>query len=83
IGGMSLIKGGPEPDLARIFYDWALSKEAQDLFAQAYRVPLNPEAEVCDACVTADQVKVVPLDFTWYGEHKDEIIDQWREITGE
>jgi len=83
IGGMSLIKGGPEPDLARIFYDWALSKEAQDLFAQAYRVPLNPEAEVCDACVTADQVKVVPLDFVWYGEHKDEIIDQWREITGE
>jgi iron(III) transport system substrate-binding protein len=83
IGGMSLIKGGPEPELAKIFYDWALSKEAQDLFAKAYRVPINPEATVCDACVTADQVKVVPIDFVWYGQHKDEIIDQWREITGE
>jgi len=83
IGGMSLIKGGPEPDLARIFYDWALSKEAQDLFQGAFRVPLNPEAEVCDVCVTAEQVKALPLNFAWYGEHKDEIIEQWREITGE
>jgi len=83
IGGMALIKGGPELDLAKIFYDWALSKEAQDLYKQFFRIPLNPEAEVAEGSVTAADVKVLPIDLLWYGEHKDEIIDHWRELTGE
>jgi len=82
VGGMALIKGGPEPELAKIFYDWALSKEAQDLYKQFFRVPLNPEAEVCSSCVTAAQVKALAPDYAWYGEHKDEIIDHWHEVTG-
>ncbi|RLE40698.1 ABC transporter substrate-binding protein [Candidatus Acetothermia bacterium] len=82
IGGMALIKGGPEPELAKIFYNWALSKEAQDLYKQFYRIPLNPEATVAEGCVTASDVKVLPIDLLWYGEHKDEIIDHWHEVTG-
>ena len=82
IGGMALIKGGPELELAKIFYDWALSKQAQDLYKQFYRVPLNPEAEVAKGCVTASEVKILPIDLLWYGAHKDEIIDHWHEVTG-
>ncbi|MGC9530612.1 MAG: ABC transporter substrate-binding protein [Candidatus Bipolaricaulaceae bacterium] len=83
IGGMALIRGGPELELAKIFYDWALSKEAQDLYKQFYRIPLNPEAEVAEGSVTAADVEVLPIDLMWYGEHKDEVIDHWRELTGE
>jgi len=82
IGGMALIKGGPEPELAKIFYDWALSKEAQDLYKQFYRIPLNPVAELAEGSVTATDVKVLPVDLVWYGEHTDEIVDHWHEVTG-
>ncbi len=82
IGGMALIKGGPEPELAKIFYDWALSKEAQDLYKQFFRIPLNPVAELAEGSVTAADVSVLPIDLLWYGENKDDSIDHWHEVTG-
>lgn len=83
IGGMALIKGGPELELAKIFYDWALSKNAQDLYKQFFRLPLNPEAELAKGSVTATDVNVLPIDLLWYGDNKDEMIDHWHEVTGE
>ena len=82
IGGMALIKGGPEPELAKVFYDWALSKEAQDLYKQFFRLPLNPEAELAEGSVTATDVNVLPIDLLWYGNNKDAMIDHWHEVTG-
>lgn len=85
IGAVSLIKGGPEPELAKVFFDWLMSAEAQSLFKKWNRVPLNPEAELAEGLVTAAQVPVIKgfgERITWYGEHKSEIVDQWREITG-
>jgi len=85
IGAVSLIKGGPEPELAKVFYDWIMSAEAQSLFKRWYRVPLNPEAELGEGVVTAAEVPVIEgfgQRIMWYGEHKDEIVAKWREITG-
>lgn len=85
IGAVSLIKGGPEPQLAKVFFDWLMSAEAQSLFKKWNRVPLNPQAELAEGLVTAAQVPVIEGfggRITWYGERKDEIIDRWRQITG-
>ena len=85
IGAVSLIKGGPEPELAKVFFDWLMSAEAQTLFQAWNRVPLNPEAELAEGLVTAAQVPVIPgfgERITWYGEHKDEMIEHWQELTG-
>ncbi|MFQ5835357.1 MAG: ABC transporter substrate-binding protein [bacterium] len=85
IGAVSLIKGGPEPELAKVFFDWLMSAEAQSLFKKWNRVPLNPQAELAEGLVTAAQVPVIEGfggRITWYGQRKDEIIDRWREITG-
>src|SRR5918995_2582697 len=35
VGSMSIIKGGPNPESAKKWYDWALTAEAQKLGAQA------------------------------------------------
>lgn len=83
IGGMALIKDGPEPELAKVFYDWAMTKEAQDLYEQFYRLPLNPEANLAAGSVKATDVAVLPIDLIWYGDNKDAMLDKWSEVTGE
>ncbi|MFQ5793522.1 MAG: ABC transporter substrate-binding protein [Candidatus Bipolaricaulia bacterium] len=85
IGAVSLIKGGPEPELAKVFYDWLMTAEAQSLFQRWFRVPLNPEAELAEGLVKAADVAIIAGfgdRITWYGQRKDAIIDKWREITG-
>jgi len=61
VGGLSLIKGGPEPELAKQFIDWCYTVEAQDLFQKYNRLPVNPKATVKEGSVTLDQVKLIDL----------------------
>lgn len=82
IGAMALIKGGPQPELAKVFYDWMLSAEAQSLFQKWYRVPLNPAATPAEGLVTADQVKLVDYDALWAAQNRDRLIAEWQRLTG-
>lgn len=41
VGAMALIRGGSEPELAKIFYDWMLSTEAQSFIQEV--VPGTPQ----------------------------------------
>ena len=45
IGSQSIIKGGPNPENAKKWYDWALTPEAQALGAQAKALPGAVEQE--------------------------------------
>lgn len=82
IGGMALIKGGPETaSLARAFYDWALSVRAQNLFQQKFRVPLNVKATVGEGVVRASDVKLVDFDGAWAGDNREAFVQQWRDLT--
>lgn len=78
VGAMSIIKGGPEPELAKKFIDWMLTAEAQSLMKQWYRIPLNPDAEVAEGSVKMGDVKVVPMDFDYFGREKDRLIERWK-----
>jgi len=82
VGGMALLKGGPELELAKVFYDWMLSAEAQSLFKHWFRLPLNPEAELAEGLITADQLPLVNYDAMWAAENRDRLIELWREVTG-
>ncbi len=82
IGAMALIKGGPQLDLAKIFYDWMLSAEAQSLFKAWSRVPLNPEAELAEGLITADMIKLVAYDAMWAALNRDRLIAEWQKLTG-
>ncbi len=82
VGAMALIAGGPEPELAKIFYDWMLSAEAQSLFKKWFRVPLNPEAELAEGLITADMVNLVDYDALWAAENRDRLVELWQVETG-
>ena len=82
IGGLSLIKGGPEPELGKKFIDWCFTERAQNLFQKYNRLPVNPKAKVAKGSVTLDQVKLIKYDHLWAGKNKGEMIKAWRDRIG-
>jgi iron(III) transport system substrate-binding protein len=82
IGGLSLIKGGPEPELGKKFIDWCFTVKAQNLFQQYSRLPVNPKATVEKGSITLDKVKLMDYNHMWAGENKDKFIKAWRDRIG-
>ena len=82
VGGLSLIKGGPELELGKQFIDWCFTKQAQNLFQKYNRLPVNPKATVAEGSVTLDQVKLIDYDHVWAGENKDALVTAWRDRIG-
>jgi iron(III) transport system substrate-binding protein len=82
VGGLSLIKGGPEPELGKQFIDWCYTVEAQNLFQQYSRLPVNPKATVAEGSVTLDDVNLIEYDHILAGESKDEWVGAWRDRIG-
>lgn len=82
VGGLSLIKGGPEIELGKQFIDWCYGEKAQNLFQNYNRLPVNPKATVKEGAVTLDQVKLIDYDFIWAGENKDKFVTAWRDRIG-
>ena len=81
VGSMSLIKGGPNPEAARIWYDWALSPAAQALGAQAasYQVPSNRAAPTPPEAPRLEDVKLIDYDFATFGdaETRRRLLARW------
>ncbi|MBC7083342.1 MAG: hypothetical protein H5T95_07615 [Firmicutes bacterium] len=78
---MAVVKGGPEPELAKQFITWALSTECQDLMREWFRIPLNPKAKVAEGAVTPDEVNLIAYDDIWAGENQKRLIEKWRALT--
>ena len=83
IGAMALVKGGPNQVAAKRFMDWALSVRAQNLMQKWFRTPLNPNAEVAQGAVTADKVKLIEFDSIWAANHRQRLVERWREVTAQ
>ena len=77
IGGMGLIKGAAHPQAARLWFDWALTPEAQALGPKytAYQAPTVKGVELSHPELL--QVKLIDYDFVWAGEHKKEFVDKF------
>ena len=86
IGSMSLVEGGPNPDNARLFYDWALSADAQALGAEAnsFQVPSNNNAPVPPESPSLDQITLIDYDFATYGssEVRQRLLSRWDDEIG-
>ena len=76
---VALIKGGPEPQLAKVFYDWLLSADAQKLFKPFYRMGLNSSVAQTPGLTPP---KLVDYDFKWVAANRDRLISEWRQTTG-
>jgi iron(III) transport system substrate-binding protein len=82
IGAVAVVKGGRQPELARQFVLWLLSERAQNLLAEFYRVPLNPNAQVAEEAVRLEDVLLIGYDAEAAASEQQRILAQWRRITG-
>lgn len=79
IGGMAIIANGPEPEAARMWYDWALTAEAQEIGAtvNALQLPTNPDAAVSELSVNLADLTVVNYNFQAAGLNRVAITERF------
>jgi iron(III) transport system substrate-binding protein len=81
VGSMSIIAGGPNPEVAQAFYDWALSPAAQELGATAnsFQIPSNMNAATPDAAPRLEDIKLIDYDFAKFGssEERTRLLQRW------
>ena len=83
IGGMGIIKGAKNLENAKLWYDWALQPETQELGPKygAYQAPTVEGAKASKPELL--KVKLIDYDFEWCGQHKKEFVDRFtNEIAG-
>ncbi|MGY0691476.1 ABC transporter substrate-binding protein [Virgibacillus sp. FSP13] len=79
VNPVTLVKDGPNPEGGKKFMDFMLSKEAQQILADWYHIPINPEVE-SKTPLSLDKIKkhAVDLDIDWVNENYDRIRDEWK-----
>ena len=78
---MSIIKGAPNMDSAKKWYDWALTPEAQKLGAasNSYQNPSNAEAPIPKEAPKMADIKLIDYDFAKFGgsAERKRLLTRW------
>jgi iron(III) transport system substrate-binding protein len=83
IGGMGILKGGKHRDAAQLWFDWAITAEAQALGPKykAYQAPTVKGVKLSHPELL--QVNLIKYDFQWAGKNKKAFIDKFsNELAG-
>jgi len=81
IGGISIVKGGPNTEGAKTFVDWVLSKEAGELnVKRSHRLSVLQDVAAAPSAPTLEQVKLVPYDRAWATTNKDRLLKKWQAV---
>jgi iron(III) transport system substrate-binding protein len=77
IGGMAIIKGAKHMQAAKLWYDWALTPEAQSLGPtyKAYQAPTVKGAVASRPELM--EAKLIDYDFQWAGTNKTAFVDKF------
>jgi iron(III) transport system substrate-binding protein len=80
VNPIALVNDGPNPEGAKKFIDFMLSEEGQQILANWYHIPINPNVE-SKTPLTLESVKehAVDLDIDWVNENYDRIRSEWNE----
>jgi iron(III) transport system substrate-binding protein len=79
IGGMGIITGGPEPEAARMWYEWALQAATQEIgpSVNSLQLPTNPDAAVSELAVDLSQIEVIDYNFAASGASRVAITERF------
>lgn len=76
---VGIIEGAPELEAAKIFIDWALTTDAQEIGQQfgSYQFPSNPDAKIPEKAEALRDVPLNEYDLEWSGENRAELVEKW------
>jgi iron(III) transport system substrate-binding protein len=87
LGGMAIIANGPNPADARVFYDWALTKGAQELANRTRNLilPANKSAEIRPEAARYAGAAMVDVDPSKFGApaEKRRLLARWQREIGD
>lgn len=78
-GGVALIKGGPDQEAAKLFIDWAITKEAQELGQKygSYQSLTNADAKNPPEAFSLQSVNTIKYDLPWAGKNRTSLVEKW------
>lgn len=82
VGGVSILKNARNLENAKLFVDWALSKEAQELSwqkGQSYQILTNTTADASPLSLKLEGLKLINYDMDKYGAEdvRKALITKW------
>lgn len=79
IGAVGIIKGGPDQEAAKMFVDWCLAKEAQELGATvgSYQFLTNKNAVAPELTKEIEGTKLIDYDLEWAGSNRTALVEKW------
>lgn len=85
VGGVSLIKGGPDQAAAKKFIDWCLTAKAQEIgqTVGSYQFLTNPDAKPPKQASELNGTKLIKYNFEWAGAHRNELVEKWNKAIKE
>jgi iron(III) transport system substrate-binding protein len=87
LGGMAILAGAPHPEEARAFYDWALTKTAQELANRTRNliIPANETAVVRPEAARFAQATTLDVDPAKFGrpEERRRLLARWQREIGD
>jgi len=79
--GNALIKGAKHPKAARMFLDYAVSKEVMELLAEKFSLrSARTDVAPPKGFVALSEIKAVPYDMEWAGKNYAAFIKKWQDI---
>jgi iron(III) transport system substrate-binding protein len=73
----AIVANSPNPEGAKAFLNFMLSKEAQELAKKTGNYSVRPDVEKPKGAIPLAELKIFEDDYLWGAKHKREIIGQF------
>ena len=79
IGGVALLKNGPDQENAKMFIDWVLTKEVQEMgkTVGSFQFLTNKDAMPPEEAMPIKDTELIDYDFQWAGENKKRLVERF------
>ncbi|HBR02517.1 MAG TPA: iron ABC transporter substrate-binding protein [Ruminiclostridium sp.] len=80
LGSVAMINGAPEEEAAKIFIDWCLTPECQEIgqkYTNSFQFLTNPDSKTPDEALKLKDTKLIDYDFESSGKNKDRLLEAW------
>ena len=82
--GTAVVAGAPHPESARIFLDFTVSQEVQQLLGERFfRRSVRSDIIVPNSLPAMAQLELVDYDVRWAAENREAILTKWAAAMGE